>query len=165
MSAKKKKKQLPTEFKTCIVAMIIFFVLGSGILIYGKLWNNVSADDIKTVQATIVAIDKIPSDNSKKTKESLKENGFSQEEVDYDFEIEYEFTLDGETHTHLERVPYRRGQELNIGDTTELNYTIKRGEVVVNPSPNGVYTGFGLTFLAFSVLSSICAFILRPKKH
>ena len=144
--------------------MLIFLVIGIILIIYGKFWNNVSADDIQTVDATIVSIVKVPSDNSQKTKESLMENGFTKEEVDYDLEIEYEFTLDGKTHTHIGRTSYRLGEGLNTGDTKELKYIIKNGEVVVDPSPNGIYSGFGYVFLAIGVIAGICAFVLRPKK-
>ena len=160
--SKKKKGKFSDEFRTCMIAMALFLVIGTGLIIYGKLWNDVSDEDIQTVTATISDIIKVPSDNSKKTKESLLENGYTQEEVNYDFEIEYEFTLNGEMHTHIERTDYRHGIKLKVGDTAELKYTVKNGEVIVNPSKNGLYTGFGITFLAFGVLAGVCAFILRP---
>ena len=162
--SKKKKGKLPNEFKTCIIAMVIFLVIGTGLIIYVTFFNNIPDEDLQTVEGTITAIDKVPSDNSEKTKKSLMENGYTRQEVDYDFEIEYEFTLDGETHTHLERTSYRNGMELNVGDTAELKYTVKNGEVIVNPGKNGVYTGFGYTFTAFGILAGVCAYILRPKK-
>ena len=164
MSKKKKGRNMSGEVRTCIYGMAIFLVIGISLILYGKLINNVSADDLMSVQGTIVALNKVPSDNSEKTKESLIENGFTREEVDYDIEIEYEFNLDGKTHTHIRRTSYRLGEKLNIGDTEELKYIIRKGEVVVDPSSDGVYAGFGYVFVALGVIAGIVAIVLKPKK-
>ena len=164
MGKKKKGGKMSGEVKTCFIAMMIFLVTGIALILYGKMWNNVSEDDLMSIQGKIVAINKVPSDNSEKTKESLIENGFSREEVDYDLEIEYEFNLDGKTHTHIRRTSYRLGENLNVGDTEELKYIIRKGEVVVDPSSNGVYTGFGYVFAGSGLIAGICGYVLKPKK-
>ena len=164
MSKKKGKKgRYSDEFRTCIIGMTILLIIGIGLILYGKIWNNISPDDINVVPAKIVSIVKVPSDNSEKTKESLKENGFTQEEVDYDLEVEYEFILDGVTHTHIAREPYRIGETMSVGDTAELKYVVKNGEVIVDPSSNSVYTVIGYVIVILGILAGICAFILRPK--
>ncbi len=158
MSKKKKKNGISSEARTCFIFAAIFLVCGIASLIYGKKFYHsddmVSIDDITTGQtATIVNVEKRERNLSPSDKDLEKKNGASDDEIRWEYYVEYEVEANGETYHYDDVVRYRDdGKNTpHVGDTDVINYAIKDGEFIVHPETEGtnnvVICGWILLFL------------------
>jgi hypothetical protein len=166
MSKKKKIKwkNLPSTFRTAIIGMAIFLVIGLGLLIYGLVFGKVSSDDIHTVQAEIVSIDKVSRNLSTSQEEDLRKNGISEDSIKYELKIVYKYNLDGTEYQYTGREQYDKADRLKPGDKTDLKYAMVNGKPEINPDSNSTFVVFGVIIMILGVLSGLVAFIIRPKR-
>ena len=163
MSKKKNKwKSLPSACRTSIIGMILFVVLGIGIIVYGMA-AGVSSDDVKTVEAEIVSVEMTDRDMTAEQQDELLENGADENSVLYEFIVTYRCTVDEKEYTPSQRKTYDKGKNLKSGDTEKLRYMIKGSEMVLNPNTGTSYTLFGIIFIIVGALAGAAAFVLRPK--
>ena len=166
MSKKVKWKNLPSTFRTCIIGMAICLVVGIGLTAFGALFSPVKRADLKTVTATITAIDKVRQGTSDgETMEELREDAGSEAELKYEFKVTYGFTAEGKEQTVSIRKPYADGEELNVGDTEEFKYAVVNGKILVNPDTGSTYMICGVLFILAGAAAAVAAFILRPQNR
>ena len=139
MSKKKKNKRISSEAKTCFYAALALFVVGIACIIYGKMFYHpadmVTLDDIVTGQtATIVSVEKVERNLSTSDKELERKNGFTDDEIRWEYKVVYSVDADGEEYTYDDTVRYREGKPApREGDTEVINYAIKDGKFIVHP--------------------------------
>lgn len=136
--SKKKKKHISKESKTCFIAGVIALVLGIGCIIYGNIYYNavVPLEDVKTgVTTTVVAVEKVERNLSPSEKKIERDKGRSDDEVLYEYLVEYSATIDGKDYTYSENRPYYDNgkKEPKVGDTDVNNFAIVNGNLVVHP--------------------------------
>lgn len=167
MSKKGKKikwKNLPSTFRTCIIGMIIFLVIGLGLVIYGFAFASVSSDDIKTVQAEIISVDKVSRNLSSSQEENLRKEGIAEDIIKYELKVGYRYSVDGKEYEYTGRERYDKADKIYVGGTGTLKYAMKNGSPVINPDSDSIYKVFGFIILGLGVLSGLAAFVLRPKR-
>ena len=140
MSRKKKNKRISSEARTCFYIALAFFVVGIACIIYGKMFYHpddmVTLDDIVTGQtATIVSVEKVERNLSAKDKELERKNGFTDDEIRWEYKVVYSVDVNGEEYTYDDTVRYREGgsRAPHEGDTDVINYAIKDGKFIPHP--------------------------------
>ncbi|MBR4343179.1 MAG: DUF3592 domain-containing protein [Lachnospiraceae bacterium] len=165
MNKKKTKwKNLPSTFRTCIIGMILFLVIGCGLFLYGLLFNNISPDDIEMVQAEIISADKVSRNLSRSQEEVLRTKGVAEDSIKYEIKVEYRYLVDGKEYRYTGLEPYERADKLQVGGSEILRYAKVNGEPVINPESDSRYKVFGIIFVILGLLAGLAAFVLRPKK-
>ena len=161
MSKKGKKGKISSESKTCFIFTAVF--IGCGLLLYlfGKFLYHpagmVPLDDIKTGQtATVISVDKVSRNLSQSDRKIEKDKGATEDELDYEYDVEYSITDDGTEYTFVEKEKYRSdstGPE--VGDTSVVNYAIVDGELIVHPETqeNNQFTFCGGALMVLGVLA------------
>ena len=168
MSKKGKKnkwKNLPSEFKTCIIGMIIFLTVGLGLVLYGMLFAGIRSGDLRTVSAEVTSIDKVSRNLDSETAESLRDDGEDVESVKYEFEVGYRYTVEGKEYSYTARKSFGEGSSMSVGDTEDLKYAMKNGKPVINPDTDFTYVFVGIILIVIGAIAGLAAYILRPKKN
>ena len=156
---KKKKNRISSESKTCFMFALGFAVVGILSIIYGKtLYHTddmVSLDDIVTGQtATITSVEKVERNLSNADAENERKNGYSDDEIRWEYRVEYTVTDNGKEYTYSDTVRYREDgtRTPEVGDTDVINYAIKDGKIIPHPETQGtngpVIAGWILVILA-----------------
>ena len=140
MSKKKKKNGISSEAKTCFYFAAGFLVVGIICIIYGKKFYHtddmVTLDDIVTGQtATIVSVDKVERNLSNSDKERERKNGYTDDEIRWEYDVVYSVEADGREYTYEDTVRYHEDNTHNprVGDTDVINYAIKDGKFIPHP--------------------------------
>lgn len=144
MSRKKKRGGISSEAKTCFYLAIGFLVVGIACIIYGKLFYHsedmVTIDDIVTGQtATIVSVDKVERNLSSNEKKRLRDNGYTDDEIRWGFDVVYSVEANGREYTYEDTVAYHEDDWRNphVGDTDVINYAVKDGKFIPHPETQG----------------------------
>ena len=159
---KVKWKNLPSTFRTAVIGALIFLAAGIGLIIYGRICG-IGSDDIHTVQATIVSLEKVDRPLSEAQQEKLLEDGASEESVLYEYEVGYSCEIDGKEYRHTARKHLDKGKSLSEGDTESLKYAVVNGKTVFDPETRSSYGVFGAAFIVAGLLAGIAAYVLRPQ--
>ena len=167
--SKKKKKNISSESKTCFYFAVGFLVVGILCLIYGKKFYHtddmVSLDDIVTGKtATITSVEKRERTISRADEERERKQGFTDDEIRWEYNVEYTVEDNGREYTYYDTAKYREGgKNPQVGDTDVINYAIKDGKFIPHPETQGtngpVICGWILMFLALP--SAGIGFFLR----
>ena len=164
--AKKKKiswKNLPSTVRTSLIGMAGFLVVGIGLLLYGLFFCTVSTDSIRTVRAEIISIDRVDRNLPKDQEDSLREKGFSEDEIRYELKVGYEYRIEDKSYTYETRRSYRYVDKMSVGDAEDLRYAMVKGEPVINPDTDTRFVVFGVIFAIIGLLCGVAAYVLLPK--
>ncbi len=162
-SLKKRWKSLPSVVRTCLVGMILFLVAGAGLQIYGFLFANISESDVKKATAEIVSIEKRLRNLNNDVAEELRQKGYDEEYIKYEYEIEYRYAVDGTGYSYKSKELLDRFSG-KVGDKKELRYVIKNGKPIINPNSDFVYTFCGVVLVIIGVAAGAAAYVLGNKK-
>ena len=145
VSKKKKKRNITSESKTCFYFAIGFLLVGIICIIYGKKFYHtddmVSLDDVVTGKtATITDVEKRERTISRQDEELEKKNGFTEDEIRWEYLVTYTVKDNGREYTYYDTVRYREDESRapKVGDTDVINYAIKDGKFIPHPETQGV---------------------------
>ncbi len=163
MSKKKKRQKRSSESKTCFIFAAAFLVCGLACIIYGKKFYHsdkmVSENEIITGQtATVTSVEKRDRTLTNSEKEQLKKDGYSDDEIRWEYYVQYSIMIDGTEYTYDDVRPYYDDGKFTPreGDTDIVNCAIKNGELIVSPETGGtnsaVISGWILAILGVIAL-------------
>ena len=159
MGKKKKKNNMTSESKTCFYFAIGALIIGILCIIYGKTIYHtddmVSLDDVVTGKtATITSVEKAERNLSHSDEEYERKNGFTEDEIRWEYHIVYTVEDNGREYTYTDTKRYHEGGvgAPKVGDTDVINYAIKDGKFIPHPETQGtngpVIGGWFLVILA-----------------
>ena len=163
-SRKNKWKNLPSTVRTCLIGAVAFLAIGLILFVFGRAGGASNAEDIKTVPATIVSVDRVSRNLPASQEEELKKQGYDSDYINYELKVVCSFTAEGEEQTCETREPYDRLDKLTEGGTMDISYTVKNGKVIVNPEKNSTYMFFGIVLIVLGILCGLIAYVLSPRR-
>ena len=144
MGKKKKKKNISSESKTCFYFAIGFLIAGIICIIYGKTSYHadsvVPQEDVVTGKtATVTSVEKRERTLSRDDEEYERKKGYTDDEIRWEYEVEYTVEDNGREYTYYETKRYYEdgSHEPKVGDTDVINYAIKDGEFIAHPETRG----------------------------
>ena len=166
MSKKKRKNQISSEVKTCFIIAAAGLVIGLCLLLYGKLFfsGGISPDAIQTGSAKVVAVEKVERNLSAKDQKAERDRGRSDDEIRYEYRVDYSLTADGTEYTFTDTSPLWNA-EPKVGDTDALRYAIVDGELKLHPETQSTnrYTICGGFLMILGLIFGAIGLFLKKK--
>ncbi len=168
MSKRRKKKGqgLKKDTKLFLWIALAFTVLGVGAIIVGNImYAGVRYDDVRTVEARVVSVEKQLRNLSQADIKVEENRGRDREDYMYEYKIDYEYTVDGKVYSYTRMREYnRKRSEPSVGDTKKLRIAVTDDGIIMDPQDeknNSVVNGGFFAFIGTVIFLALA--LLRQK--